>query len=381
MSSAASTSFSASYDKNTKLVSAGIFVLLLLLALIIPGVFVGCLYAVLLVAAYAWSPRSYAISDRSILVKRLIGTVRIPLDGIREARIATPDDFRGCIRLLGNGGLFGYYGQFRTARLGECTWYVTNRSNAVVVVTRTGTTVFSPDDADGFLAAIHASVPVPPAMPPGPLPDSLQSHKAGIPAGMLVGGAIAIVVLAIVAFALLYSPGPPSYTLTAQSLTIHDRFYPVTLQAAGVDADHIRVIDFGVDAEWRPTARTNGFANSHYRSGWFRVASGKSVRMYQSDGKRLVLLPSKGDGAAVLLETTDPEKFIRDVRQAWALRWWGMLRLDSRPKDQPCSGLPHGMRLPVRSVPQNASACHALIVPARSSVRNSSSAALNTASV
>ena len=317
MPSIPSASFSASYDKTTKLISAGIFVLLLLLALVIPGVFMGCVGALLLVATYAWSPRSYTISERSILVKRLIGTARIPFDGIREARIATPDDFRDCIRLLGNGGLFGYYGQFRTARLGECTWYVTNRSNTVVVVTRTGTTVFSPDDADGFLAAIHASVPVPPPIPVEPLINSLQSYRAGIPVGMLVGGAIAIVVLAVVAFAFAYAPGPPSYTLTAQSLTIHDRFYPVTLQAAGVDAERIRIIDFGVDTEWRPTARTNGFANAHYRSGWFRVASGKTVRLYRADATRLVLLPPKGNGAPVLLETTDPEKFIRDVRQAW----------------------------------------------------------------
>src|ERR1019366_8622745 len=98
MPSAPSDSFSASYDKTTKWISAGIFVLLL-------------------VATYAWSPRSYTISERSILVKRLIGSVRIPLDRIREARIATPDDFRDCIRLLGNGGPFGYYGQLRTARL------------------------------------------------------------------------------------------------------------------------------------------------------------------------------------------------------------------------------------------------------------------------
>ncbi len=319
MPSATSTSFSASYDKTTKLISAGIFVLLLLLAVVIPGVFMGCLGALLLVATYAWSPRSYTISARSILVKRLIGTARIPLDGIREARIATPDDFRGCIRLLGNGGLFGYYGQFRTARLGKCTWYVTNRSNAVVVVTRAGTTVFSPDDAVGFLAAIQASIPVPPPIPAEPLANSLQSYKAGVPASVLVGGAIAIAALALVVFAFAYSPGPPSYTLTPQSLTIHDRFYPVTLQAAAVDAEHIRIIDFGIDAEWRPTARTNGFANSHYRSGWFRVASGKTVRMYRAKGTRLVLLPPKGDGAAVLLETADPERFVRDVRQAWSL--------------------------------------------------------------
>jgi hypothetical protein len=320
MPSLSNTSFSASYDKPTKLISAGVFVVLLLLTVVIPGIFVGCLTAVLLVAAFAWSPRSYTISERSIVVKRLIGSVRIPLDRVREARIATPDDFRDCVRLLGNGGLFGYYGQFRTAKLGKCTWYVTNQSNAVVVITSAGTTVFSPDDVDGFLAALRLAVPVPPATPGEPLLDSLQSYDAGVPASMLVGGAIAIVALVIVAFAVLYSPGPPICTLTPQSLTIHDRFYPVTLQAGSVDVDHVRLVDFGVDTEWLPTARTNGFANAHYRSGWFRVASGKTVRMYRAGGRRLVLLPPKGDGAAVLLETTDPEKFVQQLTQAWADR-------------------------------------------------------------
>ena len=281
---------------------------------------VGSLAALLLVAMYAWSPRSYTISGQSIIVKRLAGSVRIPLDGIREARIATPSDFQDCIRTFGNGGLFGYYGQFSTAKLGSCTWYVTNLSNRVVVITSAKTAVFSPDDVDGFLAAIRASVPVPLPAPGEPLPRSPASKTRGTLTGLLVGGAIALAVMAVVTFAMLFSPGPPSYTLTAESLTIHDRFYPVTLPAASVDIEHVRLIDSSVDTEWRTTARTNGFANGHYRSGWFRVAGGKTVRLYQAGSGRLVLLPPKGDGAAVLLETRDPEKFMLEVRQAWANR-------------------------------------------------------------
>jgi hypothetical protein len=164
------------------------------------------------------------------------------------------------------------------------------------------------------------AAPVPPGPPREPAPGSPAFKAPGSLAGLLIGGGIAVVVLAIVAFALSYSPGPPGYTLTPDSLTIHDRFYPVTLPTAGVDIEHVRVIDCGVDTEWRPTARTNGFANAHYGSGWFRVAGGKTVRLYRADGARLVLLPPKGEGAAVLLDTRDPEKFVRDVRQAWGNR-------------------------------------------------------------
>jgi hypothetical protein len=318
MPALSSDSFSASYDKSTKYVTAGIFVVLLTVMAAIHSIVVGSLIALLLVAMYAWSPRSYTISGRSIAVKRLAGRIRIPLDGIREARIATPSDFQDCIRTFGNGGLFGYYGQFNTAKLGSCTWYVTNLSNRVVVITSAKTAVFSPDDVDGFLAAIRASVPVALPAPGEPLLRSPASSTFGALTGLVVGGAIALAVMAVVTFAMVYSPGPPSYTLTPDSLTIHDRFYPVTLPASSVDIEHVRLIDSSVDTEWRTTARTNGFANGHYRSGWFRVASGKTVRLYQAGSGRIVLLPPKGDGAAVLLEARDPEKFLREVRQEWS---------------------------------------------------------------
>jgi len=299
--------FSASYDTTTKVISAVVLVVFLVIIVVTHSVVAGCLTAAIVVGAYAWSPRGYAVSDGSIEVKRLIGRARIPLDGLREARAATKDDFRGCLRLFGNGGLFGYYGLFRTSKLGKSTWYVTNRGKAVVVVTGEKTVLFSPDNVEGFIAAIGA--------PTAPVP---ATQDAGSRVGSLAGAAIGIVVIAILAFAFLYSPGPPSYTLTPESLTIHDRFYPVTLNRTSVDVEHIRVVDFGVDTEWRPTRRTNGFANAHYRSGWFRVASGQTVRMYRAGGTRLVLLPPKGDGAALLLETREPGKFVVEVRRKWS---------------------------------------------------------------
>ena len=300
--------FSTSYDTTTKVISGFVLVLFLVIIVATLSVVAGCLTAAIVVGSYAWSPRGYAVSDGSIEVKRLIGRARIPLDGLREARAATKDDFRGCLRLFGNGGLFGYYGLFRTSKLGKSTWYVTNRGKAVVVVTGEKTVLFSPDNVEGFIAAIGA--------PTAPVP---ATQDAGSRVGSLAGAAIGIVVIAILAFAFLYSPGPPSYTLTPESLTIHDRFYPVALNRTSVDVEHIRVVDFGVDAEWRPTERTNGFGNAHYASGWFRVASGKKVRMYRAGGTRLVLLPPKGDGAAVLLETREPERFVVEVRHRWGM--------------------------------------------------------------
>jgi hypothetical protein len=158
------------------------------------------------------------------------------------------------------------------------------------------------------------------ASPSSLLLDSMQSYRAGIPVGKVIGATVGIVVIAVAGLAILYSPGPPSYTLTPTSLAIHDRFYAVTVNAADVDVEEIRIVDIGVDTNWRPTARTNGFSNSHYHSGWFRVANGQNVRMYWADGKRLVLLPPKGYGAAILFETKEPDKFVNEVRQEWSNR-------------------------------------------------------------
>ena len=115
----------------------------------------------------------------------------------------------------------------------------------------------------------------------------------------------------------LYRPGPPDYTLTKDSLAIHDRFYPVTLSASSVDVDDVRVIDFDKDPDWRPVERTNGFGSEHYHSGWFRVSSGKEVQMYRADSQYLVLLPPRGDGTAVLLEAKKPEQFLAELRREW----------------------------------------------------------------
>jgi hypothetical protein len=115
----------------------------------------------------------------------------------------------------------------------------------------------------------------------------------------------------------MYSPGPPKLTLTSNSLTIHDHFYPVTVNAADVDVGGIRIVDIRSDPAWEPTARTNGFSNSRYHSGWFRVASG-SARMYWADGAKVVLLPPRGRGAPILFQVNDPEQFVEAVRQTWA---------------------------------------------------------------
>ncbi len=300
--------FSVSYDRTTRIVSAVVCAGLAAASIAVPSPWFPLLALAIVALSWAWSPRGYVVAEDAIRVKRLIGSAHVPLAGLREARRAGPEDFRRAIRLFGSGGLFGYYGLFSTRTLGRSYWYVTDRSKAVVVITGAKTAVFSPDDVDGFIAAIGA-----PEAPAGAPPAPRWSPLPAILIGAAVGGAVIAFVLA----SLYYSPGLPGYTLTRDTLAIHDKFYPVTLGARDVDVARIRVVDLREEPGWRPTMRTNGFGNLRYRSGWFRVANGKSVRLYRESGARLVLLPARNGAAPVLLEVKAPEQFVQQVRRKW----------------------------------------------------------------
>ena len=316
MPSSPSPYFSASYDSTAKIVTALACAVLIAVVALTGMAVVAVLATVTLLLSYAWSPRGYSVAGRSIFVHRLIGKARIPLDAVRELRRASSADFDGCIRLFASGGMFGYYGLFRTSKLGSSHWYLTNRDRAIIVVSGDKTYLVSPDSTDEFLAAVQSSASLA-AAPPRPF-DGLPACAAGGRGRFVVIGLALVAGAAFSSVALLYSPGPPNYTLTAKSLVIHDRFYPVTLSSSAVDVMRIHVVDLRSDSQWRPVERTNGFANAHYRSGHFRVAGGQTVRLYQARSPRLVLIPALGNGTTVLLETRDPEGFAAHLRREWS---------------------------------------------------------------
>ena len=303
--------FVASYDWTTKIVSAAtVFILLIPLFVAPLGQWIALAAIVLLLAAYAYSPCDYAIADGTLVVRRWIGDIRIPLGEIVSCRKSTKEDFAGCLRLWGSGGLFGYYGLFRTSRLGKCTWYMTHRSNAVVIQTAAKTILLSPDDVEGFLATLGA-----PCLETVCAP--VKVSRTPLYVGIVLGALTAGLTIAIVVWAFSYAPGPPAVTLTQDSLTIHDRFYPLVVRADSIDLNQVRVMDFRTDTQWRPAMRTGGFANSHYRSGHFRTAGGRKVELYIAEGTRPVLLPPRGDGVPVIYGAAEPEQFIGTLRQQW----------------------------------------------------------------
>jgi hypothetical protein len=301
------TEYSASYDKTTKIVTSFVVILFLAISIASHSPIMAMIGALILSFGFAYSARGYTITTEALLIRRAIGNVTIPLAAITEVRAATLADLSGAIRLWGSGGLFGHYGAFRTSRLGRCTWYVTDRDRCVIVRTAQKTIVISPDDVDGFLKAMPAR---------GEAAPDFELLQENLTPKLVAGIGFALPLLLVVA-AFLYSPGIPGYTLTPAGLSIHDRFYPVTLSADSVDTADMRVVDLSTDPHWRPVMRTGGFANTHYKAGWFRVAGGEKVRLYRTTSTRVVLLPPKGSGTAVLYQAAEPEQFISEVRREW----------------------------------------------------------------
>lgn len=111
--------------------------------------------AAFLVASWGFAPSGYRVEAQALTVERPLGDVVIARAAVKSARSFEEADSEGMSRTGGNGGLFGYYGKFKSDRLGEHTWYVTDTGRRVVVETQDGAVVVSPDDPAKFIAAVN----------------------------------------------------------------------------------------------------------------------------------------------------------------------------------------------------------------------------------
>ncbi len=99
------------------------------------------------IGGFLYAPSKYLVKNGSLVIVRPINRIVIPLSDIREARIVSSDELGTLIRLWGSGGLFGYYGYFRSTRMGRMTLYTTRINNRILVTTVDDERLLiSPDD-------------------------------------------------------------------------------------------------------------------------------------------------------------------------------------------------------------------------------------------
>lgn len=151
----------APLDRPTKLVTAAVIAALVGLGLTIPASEVGGLGVALvwllplglMLLAYGFAPAGYQVSPDELHVQRKwFGSRRFQ---IRSAQTTSAFFGLGGLRLVGSGGVFGWYGLFWRKDTGRYRAYVTDRSRLVTCDGPDGIVVVSPVDPVAFVAAAH----------------------------------------------------------------------------------------------------------------------------------------------------------------------------------------------------------------------------------
>ena len=82
------------------------------------------------------TPHYYYIEKDLIIVKFFVG--KKVLDDIRSIRLIEEVDLKGIVRSIGNGGLMGYTGYFRSKELGDFQMLAVNKHELALVTLNNG---------------------------------------------------------------------------------------------------------------------------------------------------------------------------------------------------------------------------------------------------
>jgi len=105
---------------------------------------------------YAFHPTGYEISTDELIIRRLLFSVHIPRKNLVTAAGIAGNKASWSLRMIGVGGLFGYFGLFANLQLGTMTWYATRRNGLILLKTvRDEKIILTPDDTKKFLTALH----------------------------------------------------------------------------------------------------------------------------------------------------------------------------------------------------------------------------------
>lgn len=151
-----SMQYRASLDGASKLITGGILLMMafltyidffisrppLLLSILLTVLFLG-----IIVGGYLYSPTGYILENRMLIIARPINKVSIALASITGARILMKGETGTLIRIKGSGGFFGYYGNFRSTRMGKLKLFATRRNNRILITTNDDERlIITPDD-------------------------------------------------------------------------------------------------------------------------------------------------------------------------------------------------------------------------------------------
>jgi hypothetical protein len=178
----------------------------------------------LVIGCYLFSVKNYRIEGGKLIIEKILGRKVIPIPEIEN--YMPVDDFLSLkpLRAFGNGGLFGYYGIFTTHDYGQMHCYLTSLRNVVMLKTRRGIFVLSPENTAQFESQLSAYLKgvagavekIPPIAP--------EKIRYAHPLVLLLPDAIFAVV--VIGTVLLYPALPPYVATHFNFQGLADRWSP-----------------------------------------------------------------------------------------------------------------------------------------------------------
>lgn len=107
-----------------------------------------------IIGGLGYMPIRLTIENDKIILRRLFGTINIPIKDIIEIKAIENSETAFSIRTFGSGGLFGYLGKFKNKKLGSYTMYATNVNELILIRTDRKTYVFSCKNRDEFIESV-----------------------------------------------------------------------------------------------------------------------------------------------------------------------------------------------------------------------------------
>jgi len=108
----------------------------------------------LLIITFLFVPISYKVTIDKIIINKVWGAIEINKADIIEVIPPASDDLKGNIRLFASGGLFGYFGRYKSQKLGQYSMYAGSIkvNNLLIIRMKDGTKyVISPKRKEEFL--------------------------------------------------------------------------------------------------------------------------------------------------------------------------------------------------------------------------------------
>jgi hypothetical protein len=95
---------------------------------------------------FIYAPKSYEVSNGNFIVHRLISDVTIPVKEILKVDYLNASFVQDLERTGGNGGVFGYFGEFTAGGQDTYHLYCTKMKGTILITTKDERLIVSPDD-------------------------------------------------------------------------------------------------------------------------------------------------------------------------------------------------------------------------------------------